>query len=144
MPSLFEERDQQQQRIDDLHLENLQLQKELLRYKKATYGPRADRLSENELAQATVLLAKELSATGHPKLDCIHERKQDRGKPRSSSCEKYSSKGHSRIVEHTLPNIRTWAPSSVFCLVTSGAIRAALSPFFRIGRSIMDGFGRQL
>jgi hypothetical protein len=30
--SLFEERDQQQQRIDDLYLENLQLQKELLRY----------------------------------------------------------------------------------------------------------------
>ena len=41
--SLVQERDQQQQRIDDLYLENLQLQKELLRYKKATYGPRADR-----------------------------------------------------------------------------------------------------
>src|SRR6267142_6052255 len=58
--SLFEERDQQQQRIDDLYLENLQLQKELLRYKKATYGPRADRLSENELAQALLEFAEEL------------------------------------------------------------------------------------
>ncbi len=58
--SLFEERDQQQQRLDDLYLENLQLQKELLRYKKATYGPRADRLSENELAQALLEFAEEL------------------------------------------------------------------------------------
>jgi transposase len=41
-------------------LENLQLQKELLRYKKATYGPRADRLSENELAQALLEFAEEL------------------------------------------------------------------------------------
>ena len=58
--SLMQERDQQQQRIDDLYLENLQLQKELLRYKKATYGPRADRLSENELAQALLEFAEEL------------------------------------------------------------------------------------
>jgi hypothetical protein len=58
--SLVQERDQQQQRIDDLYLENLQLQKELLRYKKATYGPRADRLSENELAQALLEFAEEL------------------------------------------------------------------------------------
>ena len=58
--SLFEERDQQQQRLDDLYLENLQLQKELLRYKKATYGPRADRLNENELAQALLEFAEEL------------------------------------------------------------------------------------
>jgi len=58
--SLMQELDQQQQRIDDLYLENLQLQKELLRYKKATYGPRADRLSENELAQALLEFAEEL------------------------------------------------------------------------------------
>jgi transposase len=58
--SLVQERDQQQQRIDDLYLENLQLQQELLRYKKATYGPRADRLSENELAQALLEFAEEL------------------------------------------------------------------------------------
>jgi len=58
--SLLQERDQQQQRLDDLYLENLQLQKELLRYKKATYGPRADRLSENELAQALLEFAEEL------------------------------------------------------------------------------------
>jgi transposase len=58
--SLVQERDQQQQRIDDLYLENLQLQKELLRYKKATYGPRADRLSENELAQALLEFAEGL------------------------------------------------------------------------------------
>jgi transposase len=58
--SLWQERDQQQQRIDNLYLENLQLQKELLRYKKATYGPRADRLSEDELAQALLEFAEEL------------------------------------------------------------------------------------
>ncbi|MGB9470951.1 MAG: IS66 family transposase, partial [Candidatus Acidiferrum sp.] len=58
--SLVQQRDQQQQRADDLYLENLQLQKELLRYKKATYGPRADRLSENELAQALLEFAEEL------------------------------------------------------------------------------------
>src|SRR5882762_9649165 len=72
--SLLQERDDQRQRaeamqkkaeeqgkrLDDLYLENLQLQKELLRYKKATYGPRADRLSENELAQALLEFAEEL------------------------------------------------------------------------------------
>src|SRR5215469_7330954 len=40
-----------QQRADDLYFENLRLQQELERYKKATYGPRADRLSMNQLAQ---------------------------------------------------------------------------------------------
>jgi len=58
--SLLQERDKQRQRTDELYLENLQLQKELLRYKKATYGPRADRLSENELAQALLVFAEEL------------------------------------------------------------------------------------
>jgi transposase len=58
--ALWHEREQQKQRIDDLYLENLQLQKELLRYKKATYGPRADRLNENELAQALLGFAEEL------------------------------------------------------------------------------------
>jgi transposase len=65
--SLWQERDDQRQRAeaqarraDELYLENLQLQKELLRYKKATYGPRADRLSENELAQALLEFAEEL------------------------------------------------------------------------------------
>jgi transposase len=65
--ALWHEREQQKQRIeelskrsDDLYLENLQLQKELLRYKKATYGPRADRLSENELAQALLEFAEKL------------------------------------------------------------------------------------
>ena len=72
--ALFEERDNQRQqsaalqkkaeeqrkRADELYLENLQLQKELLRYKKATYGPRADRLSEDELAQALLEFAEEL------------------------------------------------------------------------------------
>jgi transposase len=65
--SLLLERDDQRQRAeaqarraDELYLENLQLQKELLRYKKATYGPRADRLSENELAQALLEFAEEL------------------------------------------------------------------------------------
>ena len=72
--SLWQERDEQRQRAeaqtkraeeqrkraDELYLENLQLQKELWRYKKATYGPRADRLSENELAQALLEFAEEL------------------------------------------------------------------------------------
>ena len=65
--SLFEEHENQRlraeaqaKRADELYLENLQLQKELLRYKKATYGPRADRLSENELAQALLEFAEEL------------------------------------------------------------------------------------
>jgi transposase len=65
--ALWLESEQQKQRIeelskrsDDLYLEKLQLQKELLRYKKATYGPRADRLSENELAQALLEFAEEL------------------------------------------------------------------------------------
>ena len=58
--ALWQEREQQKQRIDELYLETLQLQKELLRYKKATYGPRADRLSENELAQALLEFAEEL------------------------------------------------------------------------------------
>jgi transposase len=65
--ALWHEREQQKQRIeelskrsDDLYLEKLQLQKELLRYKKATYGPRADRLSENELAQALLEFSEEL------------------------------------------------------------------------------------
>jgi transposase len=65
--SLFEERENQRlraeaqaKRADELYLENLQLQKELLRYKKATYGPRADRLSENELAQSLLEFAEEL------------------------------------------------------------------------------------
>src|SRR6202790_1208869 len=65
--ALWHESEQQKQRIeelskrsDDLYLETLQLQKELLRYKKATYGPRADRLSEKELAQALLEFAEEL------------------------------------------------------------------------------------
>jgi transposase len=58
--SLLAERDREKQRADELYLEKLQLQKELLRYKKATYGPRADRLSENELAQALLEFAEAL------------------------------------------------------------------------------------
>jgi transposase len=71
--SLLQERDNQKQRAeaqakraDELYLENLQLQKELLRYKKATYGPRADRLSENELAQALLEFAEELEGKPLP------------------------------------------------------------------------------
>src|SRR5229473_307835 len=52
--------EEHRKRADELYLENLQLQKELWRYKKATYGPRADRLSENELAQALLEFAEEL------------------------------------------------------------------------------------
>jgi transposase len=93
--SLLQERDDQRQRAeaqarraDELYLENLQLQKELLRYKKATYGPRADRLSENELAQALLEFAEELeqkplSAESLPQQEAAPEvRRVRRGKGR--------------------------------------------------------------
>jgi transposase len=51
---------QLQQRADDLYLENLRLQQGLERYKKATYGPRADRLSMNQLAQMLLEFAEAL------------------------------------------------------------------------------------
>jgi transposase len=50
--------EQLRQRADDLYLENLRLQQELERYKKATYGPRADRLSMNQLAQMLLEFAE--------------------------------------------------------------------------------------
>ena len=56
--SLWQERERQEKRADDLYLENLRLQQELERYKKATYGPRADRLSVNQLAQMLLEFAE--------------------------------------------------------------------------------------
>ena len=63
--SLLQERDRQEKRAeaqskraDELYLENLCLQVELARYKKATYGPRADRLSESQLAQMLLEFAE--------------------------------------------------------------------------------------
>lgn len=56
--SLWQERERQEQRADELYLENLRLQKELERYKKATYGPRADRLSMQQLAQLLLEFAE--------------------------------------------------------------------------------------
>ena len=63
--SLLQERDRQEKRAeeqskraDELYLENLCLQVELARYKKATYGPRADRLSESQLAQILLEFAE--------------------------------------------------------------------------------------
>jgi transposase len=50
--------EQLRQRADDLYLENLRLQQELERYKKATYGPRADRLNMNQLAQMLLEFAE--------------------------------------------------------------------------------------
>jgi transposase len=52
--------EQLRQRADDLYLENLRLRQELERYKKATYGPRADRLSMNQLAQMLLEFAEAL------------------------------------------------------------------------------------
>jgi transposase len=52
--------EQLRQQADDLYLENLRLQQELERYKKATYGPRADRLSMNQLAQMLLEFAEGL------------------------------------------------------------------------------------
>jgi transposase len=57
----------QTKRADDLYLEKLRLLKELWRYKKATYGPRADRLSENELAQALLEFAEVLEQKPLPR-----------------------------------------------------------------------------
>lgn len=63
--SLLRERDDQRQRAeeqrkraDELYVENLQLQIELARYRKWTYGPRADRLSANQLAQMLLEFAE--------------------------------------------------------------------------------------
>jgi hypothetical protein len=65
--SLWQERErlekraeEQRQRADELYLEKLRLQLELERYKKATYGPRADRLSMNQLAQMLLEFAEAL------------------------------------------------------------------------------------
>jgi transposase len=58
--SLWQERERQEKRADDLYLENLRLQQELERYKKATYGPRADRLSMHQLAQMLLEFAEAL------------------------------------------------------------------------------------
>src|SRR5215471_8161390 len=52
--------EEQRQRADELYLEKLRLQQELERYKKATYGPRADRLSMNQLAQMLLEFAEGL------------------------------------------------------------------------------------
>ena len=51
---------QLRQRADDLYLQNLRLQVELERYKKVTYGPRADRLSMSQLAQMLLKFAEAL------------------------------------------------------------------------------------
>jgi len=50
----------QKKRADELHLENLRLQLELQRYKKWRYGPRADRLTNEELAQALLEFGEQL------------------------------------------------------------------------------------
>jgi transposase len=67
--SLILERDQQKQRADELHLQNLRLQLELERYKKLYYGPRADRLSSSgDLPQMLLEFAQQLEAKPiHPK-----------------------------------------------------------------------------
>jgi len=57
---LEERAEEQQKRVDELYLEKLRLQQELERYKKATYGPRADRLSMNQLAQMLLEFAEAL------------------------------------------------------------------------------------
>ncbi|HEX2711988.1 MAG TPA: transposase, partial [Candidatus Acidoferrales bacterium] len=65
--SLLAERDREKQRAEeqckraeDLHIQILRLQLELERYKKRYYGPRADRLSTSELAQALLNFGQEL------------------------------------------------------------------------------------
>ena len=51
---------QQTKRADELYIEKLRLQMELARYRKWTYGPRADRLSAGELLQALLHFGEEL------------------------------------------------------------------------------------
>jgi hypothetical protein len=59
--TLINERDQQKQRANDLHVENLRLQLDLERYRKWYYGPRADRLqSSGDLAQMLLTFAEEM------------------------------------------------------------------------------------
>jgi len=74
--TLLVERDSERQRVaelqkktDELYVENLRLQQELARYKKWTYGPRADRLSEKELAQVLLGFAEELEQRPIPSED---------------------------------------------------------------------------
>ena len=52
----------QRKRADELHLENLRLQVELQRYKKWRYGPRTDRLTNEELAQALLEFGEQLQS----------------------------------------------------------------------------------
>ena len=125
--SLWQERDEQRQRAeaqakraDELYLENLQLQKELLRYKKATYGPRADRLSENELAQVLLEFAAELEqkplpAEGLPQEEAEPEvRRVQRRKGRRLSEFRPSSSQHARL--------RTdWRTTTLFVLRRAAA-----------------------
>ena len=65
--SLWQERERQEKRAeeqrrhaDELYLETLRLKMELERYKKTTYGPRADRLSMNQRAQMLLEFAEVL------------------------------------------------------------------------------------
>jgi transposase len=52
----------QRKRADELHLENLRLQVELERYKKWRYGPRADRLTNEEMAQTLLEFGEQLQS----------------------------------------------------------------------------------
>lgn len=56
--SLLQRAEAQSKRADELYLETLRLQMELARLKKVTYGPRADRLSANQLAQMLLEFAE--------------------------------------------------------------------------------------
>jgi hypothetical protein len=58
--SLWQRAETQTKRVDELYLETLRLQKELARLKKSTYGPRADRLSVDQLAQMLLEFAQAL------------------------------------------------------------------------------------
>src|SRR5246127_459753 len=52
----------QRKRADELHLENLRLQLKLQRYKKWRYGPRSDRLTSEEMAQALLEFGEQLQS----------------------------------------------------------------------------------
>jgi hypothetical protein len=102
---LLLERDQQQQRIaeqqqraDDLYIENLRLQVELDRLKKWYYGPRADRLkSEGDLAQLLLNFAEAMDrkpvnpADLPPHAEPEEERMQECGSPGRTRAQAHPS-----------------------------------------------------
>src|SRR5258705_10240553 len=95
--------EQLRQRADDLYLENLRLQQELERYKKATYGPRADRLSMNQLAQMLLEFAETLEQKPI-NLEDLREAEPETEVRRVK--RRKGARGSGHLVKHPEPNNR--------------------------------------